>query len=508
MTHAPRRYVVLAILGGALALISLDNTIVNVALPSMQESLDASTAQMQWVVDSYSVLFAGTLLLAGTMSDRFGRRRTLVFGLVVFAVASFTAGIVSNASALIACRAVMGVGAAFIMPSTLSILVQVFTDGRERARAIGIWAAVAGAAVGLGPILGGALLAVADWRSIFWVNPPLAVIVIVLALIFVPDSTDPTKPRLDLVGAALSSIGLIAFVVTIIEVPEAGVSMTTVSAAVIAVVALSAFVIWEKRTPVPLLPMSLFAQRLFVVAIASVALVYFALMGVMFFLPQFLQIVQGFSPLQSGFAVLPGALGLFLASLLSPGIAARIGTRRTVVVGLLLVAVGLGAAVPLGVDSPYLHLGSCLALMGLGLGLVLPQATNGVLASVPRERAGLGSAVNDGMGELGGALGVAVLGAVLAASYRSQIDADIADAGDVLAGVPAAVLDSIRESLASASLVIRQLPEVVAEPVRMATGQAFVSGMDIALAVAAVVALVGAVVAWRGFPERVERVEE
>jgi len=508
VTRAPRRNVVLAILGGALALISLDNTIVNVALPSMQESLGASTAELQWVVDAYSVLFAGTLLLAGTLSDRFGRRRALLFGLIVFAVASFTAGLVSSASALIACRAVMGIGAAFIMPSTLSILAQVFTDRNERARAIGIWAAVAGAAVGLGPILGGALLAVADWRSIFWVNPPLAAIVIILALLFVPESTDPAKPRLDLIGAALSSVGLIAFVVTIIEVPDEGNSMTTVTAAVTAVIALVGFVLWERRAPVPLLPMSLFGQRLFVVAIASVALVYFALMGVMFFLPQFLQLVQGFTPLQSGFAVLPGAAGLFVASLLSPGLAARIGTRRTVMIGLLAVAVGLGAAVPLGVDSPYLHLGSCLMLMGLGLGLVLPQATNGVLASVPRQRAGLGSAVNDGMGELGGALGVAVLGAVLAASYRSQIDTDIAAAGDSLADVPAAVIESIRESLASASRAIRQLPEGFAEPVRAATGQAFVSGMDIALAVASVVVLIGAVVAWRGFPDRVSRVEE
>lgn len=506
--HSPRPYAVLAILGGALALISLDNTIVNVALPSMQESLSASTAELQWVVDAYSVLFAGTLLLAGTLSDRFGRRRALLFGLVVFAVASFTAGLVSSAAALIACRAVMGIGAAFIMPSTLSILAQVFTDRNERARAIGIWAAVAGAAVGLGPILGGALLAVFDWRSIFWVNPPLAVIVIILALLFVPESTDPAKPRLDLIGAALSSVGLIAFVVTIIEVPDEGLSLTTVGAAIVAVAALSGFVVWERRVPIPLLPMTLFGQRLFVVAIASVALVYFALMGVMFFLPQFLQLVQGFTPLQSGFAVLPGAAGLFVASLLSPSLAARIGTRRTVVIGLLAVALGLAAAVPLGVDSPYVHLGACLALMGLGLGLVLPQATNGVLASVPRERAGLGSAVNDGVGELGGALGVAILGAVLAVSYRSQIDADIATAGDALTDVPAAVIDSIRESLAAASLAIRQLPEELAEPVRAATGQAFVSGMDIALAVAAVVAAVGALVAWRGFPERVGPVEE
>jgi predicted MFS family arabinose efflux permease len=236
--------------------------------------------------------------------------------------------------------------------------------------------------------------------------------------------------------------------------------------------------------------------------------VYFALMGVMFFLPQFLQLVQGFDPLGSGLAVLPGAVGLFLASLMSPRLANRFGTRRIVVLGLLLVAVGLAAAVPIGVDAAYLHLGGCLLAMGLGLGLVLPQATNGVLASVPRERAGLGSAVNDGIGELGGSLGVAVLGAVLAAGYRNQVNADLDAAGDALADVPTAVVDAVRESLASASLIIRQLPEVIAEPVRAATGEAFVSGMDTALAVGAVISLIGAVVAWWGFPRQVERVEE
>ena len=498
----------LAILGGALALISLDNTIVNVALPSMQESLNASTAELQWVVDAYSVLFAGTLLLAGTLSDRFGRRRSLLAGLVVFAVASFIAGLVDSAPALIACRAVMGIGGAFIMPSTLSILAQVFTDRRERARAIGIWAAVAGAAVGLGPIIGGLLIENFDWRSIFWVNPPLAVIVIVLALVFVPESTDPAKPRLDIVGAIASSVGLIALVVTIIQIPEQGISMLTIASAVIAAGALTGFVIWERRVAHPLLPMSLFGQRLFRVAIICVALVYFALMGVMFFLPQFLQLVQGFSPLESGIAVLPGAMGLLVASLISPALADRFGTRRVVVTGLLAVAVGLALAVPLDVDSAYLHLGLCLTAMGVGLGLVLPQATNGVLASVPRERAGLGSAVNDGMGELGGSLGVAILGAILAAAYRSQIDADIAAAGDALAGVPSSILEAVRESLASASLVIRQVPEVLAEPVRQATASAFVSGMDLALAVGAGIALLGAIIAWRGFPTRVERVEE
>lgn len=502
------RWLVLVVLSGALALISLDNTIVNVALPSLQEDLKASTAELQWVVDAYSVLFAGSLLLAGTLGDRFGRRKALVLGLIIFGVGSLMAGFATDASQLIFWRAIMGVGGAFIMPSTLSILAQVFTDPRERAQAIGIWAAVAGAAVALGPIVGGLLLEHTTWHAIFWVNPPLVLIVLVAAFRILPESSDPTKPRLDLVGAALSAVGLIAFVVTVIEVPDAGIEALTIGSAVTAIVFLTAFVWWERRVPRPLLPMSLFGQRLFTVSVISVALVYGALMGVMFFLPQFLQLVQGNSPLQSGIAVLPGAGGLLVASLFSPRIAERIGTRITVVIGLSMVTLGLAAAAYLTADSPYWHIGGSLGLMGLGLGMVLPQATNGILASVPRERAGMGSAVNDGMSELGGSLGVAVLGSLLAFGYRNSIEQAITAAGDAIVAIPAGVVEAVRESLAAGNLAIAQLPREVGAPIRQVAGDAFVSGMTTALMVAAGIVAVGAALAWWLFPSRVERVEE
>ena len=221
-------WAILFVLAAALALISLDNTIVNVALPTLQEELGASTAELQWVVDAYSVLFAGTLLLAGSLGDRFGRRRALVIGLVVFGAGSLTAGFATTADGLIVCRAIMGIGGAFIMPSTLSILVQVFTDPRARAQAIGIWAAVAGAAVAIGPILGGFLLEVTSWHAIFWVNPPLVVLAVVATLLLVPESLDPGKPRLDPLGAVLSTVGIVAFVVTVIEVPVQGISTVTI----------------------------------------------------------------------------------------------------------------------------------------------------------------------------------------------------------------------------------------------------------------------------------------
>ncbi|MEY4169255.1 MAG: hypothetical protein RLZ94_328 [Actinomycetota bacterium] len=494
-------WAILFVLAAALALISLDNTIVNVALPTLQEELGASTAELQWVVDAYSVLFAGTLLLAGSLGDRFGRRRALVIGLIVFGGGSLAAGFATTADALIVCRAIMGIGGAFIMPSTLSILVQVFMDPRARAQAIGIWAAVAGAAVAIGPILGGFLLEVTSWHAIFWVNPPLVVLAMIATLLLVPESLDPSKPRLDPLGAVLSTIGIVAFVVTVIEVPDQGISTVTILSTVTAIVFLAAFVWWERRAPRPLLPMELFANRLFTVAIITVALVYGALMGVMFFLPQFLQLVQGDSPLASGIAMLPAAGGLFLASLFSPRWAERWGTRRIVVLGLVLVVVGLSLAA-------YLHVGGSLGLMGLGLGMVLPQATNAVLASVPRERAGMGSAVNDGVGELGGSLGVAILGSLLSLGYRNEIEAQIQAAGDAINTIPAGVVDAVRESLAAGSLAVARLPSDFATPIREAAGNAFVSGMTTALMVAAAIVAAGAFLAWRMFPARVEKVEE
>lgn len=501
-------WAILLVLAAALALISLDNTIVNVALPTLQEELGATTAELQWVVDAYSVLFAGTLLLAGSLGDRFGRRRALIIGLIVFGAGSLAAGFASTADALILCRAVMGVGGAFIMPSTLSILVQVFTDPRARAQAIGIWAAVAGAAVAIGPILGGLLLEVTTWHAIFWVNPPLVVLALVATLALVPESRDPSRPRLDPLGAVLSTVGIVAFVVTVIEVPDQGISGVTVASSITAIVFLAAFVWWERRAPRPLLPMELFANRTFTVAVITVALVYGALMGVMFFLPQFLQLVQGDTPLQSGIAMLPAAGGLFLASLISPRWAERWGTRRVVVTGLVLVVIGLSLAAYLTADSAYLHVGGSIGLMGLGLGMVLPQATNAVLASVPRERAGMGSAVNDGVGELGGSLGVAILGSLLSLGYRNEIEGQIAAAGNAIASIPAGVVDAVRESLAAGSLAVARLPVEVATPIRQVAGDAFVSGMTTALMVAAAIVAAGALLAWWLFPARMERVEE
>lgn len=499
---------VLAVLSVALAVISLDNTIVNVALPTLQEELRGTTADLQWVIDAYSVLFAGTLLLAGTLGDRFGRRRILLIGLAIFLLGSAGAALSTTTNMLIGFRALMGVGGAFIMPSTLSILARTFPERRERAMAIGVWSAVAGVGVALGPVVGGLLLQHFPWNAIFWVNPPIVVAVVVATIVWIPESSDPARPRLDLVGAILSSAGLIILVVTIIDLPQTGFSLRTVLSGGLALVLVAAFVWWESRTPAPLLPLSFFRERLFVVSILLVGLVYFALMGTMFFVPQFFQLVQGLSPLQSGLAILPGAGSMLVASLFSARLAERIGNRGTIVLGLGLVTIALGIFSFISAQTPFLLIAVNLALVGVGLGFTLPQVTNGVLASVPIERAGMGSAVNDMMSELGGAMGVAVLGAILSSSYRSSIEAAIAAAGDRISIVPPDVVAAARESLASAALAVGRLPEQVEQAVTLATGRAFVSGMGWALVVAAVIALLGTLLAWRRFPARVERVSE
>ena len=503
-----RRWGALAVLSGALALISLDNTIVNVALPSMQESLDATTSALQWVVDAYSVLFAGSLLLAGSLGDRFGRRRILMIGLLVFGAGSLAAGLAADVNVLTLCRAVMGVGAAFIMPSTLSIVVQVFREPRVRAQAIGIWSAVAGVGVALGPIIGGLLLERFTWHAIFLVNPPLIVLVLLAVLLVVPESRDDSRPQLDMRGAALSSLGLVALIVTIIQLPEQGVAVTTALSFVLAAAALIAFVWWEGRAPRPLLPMDLFRHRTFVISVVTVGLVYFALMGATFLLPQFLQLVQDMSPLESGIALLPGAGGLFVASLGSPALAARLGPRATVVTGLVLVMLGLGLASFFTAGTNYGFVALALGLVGVGMGCALPQATNAVLGSVPRERAGMGSAVNDAVGELGGSIGVAVLGALMTVFYRARIDEAVAALGERASQVPAEVIAGVRESLVSAYLTASNLSTADAAEVRVTTGAAFVDGMTFALLIGAVVVAVGVVLAWRLFPTRVDHVAE
>ena len=490
MNGARRRWLALGVLCMSLLAIVIDNTIVNVALPTLVRDLNADVAELQWVVDAYTLVFAGLLLLAGALGDRFGRRRTLLAGLAVFGVASGCAAYAGGVEGLIIARAVMGAGAAFIMPATLSLLISVFTDARERTMAIGIWAATAGLGVALGPVVGGFLLDHFWWGSIFIVNVPLTAIAVVAGRRLLPESRDPVARRIDWTGAGLSGAGLVAFVWAIIEAPSKGwTSAPVLAAAALAAGALVAFVVWQRRVAEPLLDVRLFENPRFTAASATVMVLFFALFGFLFLSTQYLQFVLGYSPSAAGVRVLPYAGAMIVFAPLSSMLVARFGTKRVVTTGMLLFSAGLAIAATVTTSTGYGRLAIALLFMGAGMGLAGAPATESIMGSLPPDRANIGSAVNDTTRELGGALGVAIVGSIMSSFYASQLSDRLPD------DVPARVAAAARESLGAAV-------QVSGADVADAAREAFVHAMSRASIAAALVAALGAVIAWRHLPAR------
>jgi EmrB/QacA subfamily drug resistance transporter len=473
------RWLGLGVLCVSLLAIVVDNTIVNVALPTLARDLDADVSQLQWVVDAYTLVFAALLLLAGALGDRFGRRRTLLSGLAVFTLASAAAAYSGGVELLIVSRALMGAGAAFIMPATLSLVISLFADPRERAMAVGLWAATAGLGVALGPVVGGVLLEHFWWGSIFVVNIPLCVLAIVGGRRVIPESRDPVARRIDWTGAALSGVGLLALVWAVIEAPGKGwTSATVLAAAALATVALIAFVLQQRRASDPLLDVRLFRDPRFTAASATIMVLFFALFGFLFLSTQYLQFVLGYSPSAAGVRVLPYAGAMIVFAPLSAKLVLHFGTKRVVTTGMLLFAGGLAVAAT--VDTGYGPLALALGLMGAGMGLAGAPATESIMGSLPPERANIGSAVNDTTRELGGALGVAIVGSIMSSLYSARL--------------PDAVPAAARDSLAAAI----HANATVAEAAR----EAFVHAMSRASIVVALVAALGAVIAWRHLPAR------
>jgi MFS family permease len=455
----PRRWWTLGVLCLSLIVISLDNTILNVALPTLEIDLGASSSQLQWIVDSYMLVFAGLLLTAGALGDRFGRKRALTFGLAVFGAGSALSALAGSAEMLIASRALMGVGGAFIMPSTLSILTATFHAG-ERAKAIGIWAGVSGLGIAIGPLAGGFL---------------------------VPESLDPAAPRLDGPGFVLSIAGLSALVWAIIEAPSAGWTDAKILAGfAVAATALVAFVAWERRTPHPMLDVKLFRNPRFSAASGAITLCFFAMFGAIFFLTQYLQLVLGYDALEAGVRVLPVAGGIALGGPLSAKLGERLGAKVVVAAGLGLVATGLFLMSGFQVDSGYGLVALSFAVLGLGIGMAMTPATDAVMGSLPLAKASVGSAVNDATRVTGGALGVAVLGSIMSSGYRGEMDAS-GTGSDSLAG-----------ALAAATRLGGQAGEQLAATAQ----QAFMSGMHSAVLVGAAIALAGGLVALLFLPAR------
>jgi EmrB/QacA subfamily drug resistance transporter len=474
--------------------INLDTTIVNVALPTLVRELHASNSQLQWVVDAFNLLFAGSVLAFGSLSDRFGRKGMLLAGLSVFGLASLAGGLTDSAGALIAARSVMGIGAAMVFPSTLSLLTNVFTERRERARAIGLWGAITGVAIALGPIVGGWLLEAFDWRSIFFAMAPIAAIAGVLAARNVPTSRDPHAPRTDRAGFALSTAMVGLLIYTIIEAPNHGWgSATTLGSFALTAVLVAAFVAWERRTEQPMLDLSLFRNPRFTAASASVAISFFALSGFIFLVAQYFQFLKGYGPLSTGVRLLPVASFVAISSILGARLAVRIGTKLVVASGLFLMAAFYLWVTTTATGTGYGTIAAQMVVLGTGMGLTSAPATEAIMGVVPKAKAGVGSAVNDATRLLGGTLGVAVIGSVYASLYASRLTSALP------IGLPPTDAETAHQSvgaaLTSASKVGSAGYPELASAIHDAASAAFFNGFHAANFVSAGVAAAGAVMA-------------
>ena len=436
------------------------------------------------MVDSYVLVFAGLLLTMGALGDRFGRKLALNAGLVIFGAASVFAAFAGSADALIIARSLMGVGGALIMPSTLSIITNIFT-GAERGRAIAAWAAVAGLGIVIGPALGGWLLEHYWWGSIFLINIFIVGVAILLGFALVPESKDPTATPLDPIGALLSIAGLVGLVYSIIEAPSNGwLDAATLIGFALATVLLGAFFWWERQSEHPMLRLEFFKNPRFSAASGAIALVFFAMFGTVFMLTQYMQFVLLFSPLEAGIRIMPIAT-MIIAAPVAARTVERLGSKVVVAAGLTVVAGAMAWLATLDINSGYGHIAITLSFLGVGMGAAMAPATESIMCSVPLAKAGVGSAMNDTTRQIGGALGVAVLGSVLASSYSSAM-------APIVGVLPPEAAEIAGDSIGGAFAVASRLGEAGA-PLVAAANQAFVDGMTTAVWVAAVVALIGAV---------------
>jgi EmrB/QacA subfamily drug resistance transporter len=492
--HA-RRWKTLAVLSLSLVIIGLDNTILNVALPTLQDEFDASNSKLQWMVDSYLLVFAGLLLVFGTLGDRFGRKLALQAGVSIFGLASLGALIADSANEVIAVRAAMGVGAALIMPATLSIIANVFT-GAERGKAIAIWAGLAAVGIGLGPLTGGLLLEWFSWSSIFLVNVPFAILALLLGMRYVPESRDPKPGSFDLPGAALSTAGFSVLVYSIIEAPEQGwLSGMILGSLAASVALLGAFFWWERHTPEPMLDLSFFRNRSFSVGTAAVSVAFFALLGGIFALTQYLQFAHGYSAIAAGALMSPIALGLMMGAGSSSHAVHRLGTSRVVAVGLSGLAVMLALTAFFEPNTSALALVAWFFGLALAMGWIMAPATEAVVGAVPAAKSGVASATNTVARMVSGALGVAVLGSLVSSLYANDVEGS-------LAGLPPDARAAAEDSIGAANAIAAQLPPDAASGVLATTGEAFSQAMGVGLLVAAVLSGVAAVVVARFLPSR------
>jgi EmrB/QacA subfamily drug resistance transporter len=497
-THE-RRWWILGVLSLSVLLVSVDNTIVNVALPTISRDLSATTSQLQWVVDAYTLVFAGLLLLGGHLGDRFGRRRMLQGGIVAFAITSLIASFAQTAGQLIAGRALMGASAALIYPATLALLTSTFTDRRERAAAIGIWSGVTGLAVALGPVSGGLLLEHFSWGSVMWVNLPVAAVALLAGLRLLPESRDEAPGRFDAVGGFGSIIGIGLLVWTTIEAPSHGwASLTTIAGYAGAALALASFALWELRRVDPMLDVRLFRNPRFTAASGAIALAFFGLFGFIFLITQYFQVVRGYSTLRAGVSTLPFALVTGAVSPLAIVLMHKLGTKIIVTAGLLTMSTGFAVAATTGLDTSYWgRIVISMVLMATGLALSVSPATEAIMGSLPVSQAGAGSAVNDTVREVGGTLGVAVVGSTLSTVYGPRIVDGLTPLH-----LPSAAITRASDSVVAGLHVAGTLPGSVAGQAVQVVRQSFMDGLVAGSLVSAGACLVAAIAALLFLPAR------
>ncbi|MEW6578120.1 MAG: MFS transporter [Chloroflexota bacterium] len=502
-----KRWIGLFFIGISLVVISLDNTILNVALPSISNDLGASASDLQWIVDAYVLVFAALLLTMGAIGDRIGRKIALQFGLIMFGLGSLWAALSTSTEMLIAARAFLGIGGATIMPATLSIISATFPR-EERSQAIAIWAAIFGLGVGVGPVVGGLLLEHYEWNAVFLVNLPVVTIALIGGAFFLANSKDEHAPRPDIPGVLLSVPGLFALVYGIIEAGQGHWTDPNVLLAFgAAVVLLAAFTWWESRSPNAMLPLHFFKNMSFTGANVAMTFIMFSLFGSIFFLSQYLQTVLGYSALDAGLRLVPLAATLAIVSVSSARVAARLGTKRTVALGILISAGGLLFMSQMyDVDSLYTTVALGEIILAGGMGFAVSPATNSIMGSVPVSKAGIGSAMNDTTRQLGGALGVAVLGTIMNGRYLDGIES----LKTALPQLRPDIFEGISNSIQAAHMIAGnpQVPPAFAETITTVADRAFVGGMNDAILFGAAVMLVNALLVLLILPSRIRSPHE
>lgn len=490
-----RRWWMLLVLSISLIIVVIDTTILNVTIPTLQRELGASASTLQWIVDSFVLAVAGLLLTMGALGDKFGRKRALLAGLVVYGLASLLAAYSATSGQLIAARVFMGVGGALITPATLSVIAYVFPP-EERAKAIGIWTAVAALGIPIGPVLGGYLLENYWWGSVFFVNVPTVLLVLGAAFVLVPESRAPTARGLDFPGMVLSTAALSALVFGIIEAPSKGWSDSIILGAFAGALTLgAAFIVYELKTDHPMLNIRLFRARRLSIGAMALMITFLTLIGMAFILTQYLQIVRAYTPFDAGVRVVPLALGAIIGSMMSFRLVSKFGSNIVIAGGLMVITVALVVLSLLDVSTAYLVIGLALFVFGVGMGNTMAPATDAIMGSIPTANSGVGGAINNSSRQVGAALGVGILGSILNSFYSSNLD------GKVTA-LPAEAAAAAKNSIGAAVQVSTSVEGPIGDSFRSAANAAFVDAFGVTMLFGAAIAFIGALVVLRFMPAR------